>query len=193
MCHRCSRTDTIAHHFYLCTSVQSFWNDVFSFMNECTEKRVRPTLQNVMFGMLNVSPVLNLLLLIGKSYIYSCSARERPITFHYFLSRVIEEFDVEKRAAIGCSIKRAELRDRWKILNQSASGRLFVWLFPFLLCVRVRVYVLSRCNKWVHFLKKSFHERIWFCNGVFGSFRQTEGGPTAHLFNADQSITQLIM
>ena len=125
VCHRCSRIDNINHHFYMCPSVQSFWNDVFSFISECVKKRVKPTLQNVMFGMLNASPVLNLLIIVGKSYIHSCNARERPIMFHNYLSRVREEFEIEKRVAIGCNIKVADLRDRWKILNESASGRLF--------------------------------------------------------------------
>lgn len=125
ICFRCNRIDNIAHHFYLCPSVKYFWNDVFSFINECTKKRMRPTLQNVMFGMLTASPVLNLLIIVGKCYIHSCNVRERPITFNSYLSRVIEEFEVEKRVAIGCSIKISDLHDRWKILNESASGRLF--------------------------------------------------------------------
>ena len=148
ICHRCSRIDNIVHHFYMSPSVES-WNDVFSFISECTKKRMRPALQNVMFWMLTASPVLNLLIIVGKCYIHSCNARERPITFNSYLSRVIEEFE---GVAIGCNFKISDLNDSWKILNESASGRLFVWFFWFCslctcVCVCVEcVYVMGVQN-----------------------------------------------
>ena len=95
---------------------------------------MRQTLQNVMFGMLTASPVLNLLIIIGKCYIHLCNVKVRQITFNSYLPRVIEEFEVEKRVAIGCNIKISDLHERWKILNESAWGACLTDFLLFLFC-----------------------------------------------------------
>ena len=113
-CTQCNDLDTITHYLVSCPSVAVFWDTVFEFVNRNLSEDLEPNANNILFGSLSVPPVINLLIILAKHYIYPRKMENRPLTWKSYFAYVFDIFQTERRAAAGCQKLRAAVRDKWK-------------------------------------------------------------------------------
>ena len=99
ICTRCSGVDTIAHHFYDCHKVAKFWKDFDQFVRNHFNTSYQLDRFAILFGSPNVPKVINLLIILGKHHIHSCSLQESSILFRTYLAYVKDVQNSEKQVA----------------------------------------------------------------------------------------------
>ena len=102
-CKHCQSIDTIIHYFYACQTVRVFWNRVLQFINKNTyPTRYTPNVSNVLLGIFDASPIVNLLILLAKHYLYVTKSNERIIRIEAYIGYVKSVHDAEMKAASDC-------------------------------------------------------------------------------------------
>lgn len=114
-CNQCNDVDTISHHFLGCPRVTKFWDELFTYLSKYFKNMSKLDLNVILFGMLSGPPVLNLLIILGKHYVHSCSANQRPLIFNNYLSYVEDMRDIERRAAAEDLNLITAFRRKWQV------------------------------------------------------------------------------
>ena len=89
--------ETILHLFCLCEIVSDFWKDVFIWINRKLGTRIIIDNKLIIFGYLKIDKfyyILNTILLLAKSLIFSCSRKLIPpniLYFHHKLHLYLED------------------------------------------------------------------------------------------------------
>ena len=96
-CSFCNREkETIIHLFWDCIFVNPLWGEFRSwYIDKCSEY-ILLNGSDVIFGKVNVSVTLNLLILLVKCYIYTQRVNERLVAFSGFLSYLKHYQRIEK-------------------------------------------------------------------------------------------------
>ena len=88
LCQFCNlEPETISHKLYLCSFTQTFWNEVFSWFRSTVNYNRSHTLHLIIFGT-NTDKILNLILLLGKLYIYNTKMNNSRLLLRNFKSFV---------------------------------------------------------------------------------------------------------
>ena len=115
-CRYCQCIDTIIHYFFACQKVREFWNKVFQFINRNTfPERHIVNVSNIIFGIIDAPPVVNLIILLGKHYLYICKRNERMLSIDSFLEYVRKVRCTEMTAANDCSKKMMKTKCKWSV------------------------------------------------------------------------------
>ena len=114
-CNRCNNVDTLAHHFFSCPTVADFWDIVMGYINTYYTEFINPSANDILFGITNVSPVINLLIILAKHYIHACANRKIPLVFNSYLAYVTDVYRTERRAAAGCLELFPIFIDKWSL------------------------------------------------------------------------------
>ena len=115
-CLYCDCNDSMVHYFYACRAVRTFWIKVFDYINS----HIRPyhvlyDVKNVLFGVLDGSPIVNLMLLLGKHYLYGCKLKEKAMVFDKYIAYVKNVYETEKCAALRCEKMTANVTAKWNL------------------------------------------------------------------------------
>ena len=116
-CKHCKGLDTIVHYFVSCPRVAVFWETVFKFVSKNLSESLEPNVNNILFGILSVPPIINLLIIIAKHYIHTRKMEDLPLVWQSYLAYVSDIFQTEKRAAAGCPKLRAAVSDKWNKID----------------------------------------------------------------------------
>ena len=71
-------------------------------------------LYSILFGMLHVPNVVNLLIILGKHHIHSCTVHCKPLSLSSLLSYVDDVCKIEAHAAAGDEERTAAYRIKWE-------------------------------------------------------------------------------
>ena len=113
-CQHCGSDDTIIHYFFACQSVRAFWGDVFQFINRNTyPARYANEVRNILFGIVDAPPVVNLLILIAKHYLYLSKRSDRVGRMEAYLGYVKSVHAAEMKASVGCSKTAKKTESKW--------------------------------------------------------------------------------
>ena len=114
MCTFCNfDKETIQHLFWECTYVQEFWNSTISLINNKLNVNIQLTVQDVIFGKDNVADIINMVILLGKSYIYQQRVNNSRPIYTGFISFMKYYQKMEK--IIYCRKNKIEsYRNRWR-------------------------------------------------------------------------------
>ena len=120
VCLHCDRIDTLVHFLFSCRTTRSFWEDVSAFFNY----RVRLSsglvfdARNVIFGACEASPIVNLVILMGKYYVYTSKMKEQRPRFEGFKMCLRNMHDAEKVAARQCAERTDAFHAKWDQLHE---------------------------------------------------------------------------
>ena len=95
-CHLCQTKETIDHMFWECHQINSFWNEIETWLNEKIQSRIQLCYKDIILG-LEGHPrlkVLNYIILSAKYYLFRnrfSNGKPYITTFSHFLSKKIEE------------------------------------------------------------------------------------------------------
>ena len=100
-CDECGLVDSWFHYFFECGEVQEFWSTLFAKINDKLPRRKRVTLTrvNVLFGMPEKLPVVNLIILIAKQFIAMQRYKQGLLEFTSFHAYLLKMFAIEKEIA----------------------------------------------------------------------------------------------
>ena len=84
MCSQCSEIGTLDHHFFSCARFKHFWGQFFICIKRLFSVRWQADLYSFI-GMLYVPNVVNLLIIIGKHHIHSCTVHYKPLQFNSYV------------------------------------------------------------------------------------------------------------
>ena len=115
-CNRCNDVDTITHHLVRCPIVFAFWKSVFAYIAAHYSELIHPSDHNILFGIINAPPVVNLLIILAKHYIHARASQPEPLIFSSYMAYVGNVYETERRAAIGCSTLNIVFKEKWKLL-----------------------------------------------------------------------------
>ncbi len=91
---------TYIHLFYECNIVRDFWNQVQNYINELFDIFIPLNGQDILLGCQGDLPkVLDLLITVGKMYIYYCKMSEKALHINGFKKRVESIRSIEKYTA----------------------------------------------------------------------------------------------
>ena len=122
ICRQCNQTDTIEHFLFSCNEVKPLWNTLFKKIY----KTQFNTVHNVIFGVINSKPAINLLILLGKQYIVQCKLAASALTptVHGLMLFINYHVNIEKRIAISNNHIHI-FRKKWSnVLN---ANDVFIW------------------------------------------------------------------
>ena len=123
-CRYCQCIDTIIHYFFACQKVRDFWNKVFQFINRNTfPERHIVNVSNIIFGIIDAPPVVNLIILLGKHYLYICKRNERMLSIDSFLEYVRKVRCTEMTAANDCSKKTMKTKCKWSVFERELCDK----------------------------------------------------------------------
>ena len=110
----CKReSETIRHFFWDCPYSNSFWKCVESYYFRLRKQLVRLILREIWIDFLTSEcPLLNYLILLGKTYLWSCRRTEVLPTIESFIVRVNSKYEIEKYI---CTKNKSlqKLMDKW--------------------------------------------------------------------------------
>ena len=110
----CKReSETIRHFFWGCPYSNSFWKCVESYYFRLRKQLVRLILREIWIDFLTSEcPLLNYLILLGKTYLWSCRRTEVLPTIESFIVRVNSKYEIEKYI---CTKNKSlqKLMDKW--------------------------------------------------------------------------------
>ena len=110
----CKReSETIRHFFWDCPYSNSFWKCVESYYFRLRKQLVRLTLREIWIDFLTSEcPLLNYLILLGKTYLWSCRRTEVLPTIESFIVGVNSKYEIEKYI---CTKNKSlqKLMDKW--------------------------------------------------------------------------------
>ena len=120
-CVYCDSVDTIEHHFFLCNQSQIFWNRISEWLFQILEIKFRFTICEILLGIPvendNTISTLNLIILLGKSYINMKRSKKENLYLFEFITIVKEKMETYKliwemynqdNSLYGCYIKMYE-------------------------------------------------------------------------------------
>ena len=97
-CSFCSSTvETILHLFWECAVAQSFWSEIFAFINKLIDASLQFP-RNVVLLLTFESPLVNFLITIGKYVIYCSRLFGKDYSFQMFLKMVVKHRNLEALA-----------------------------------------------------------------------------------------------
>lgn len=113
-CLRCVSADTLVHYLFTCHPTRDYWNKVFNFINS----HVRPTrvmcnVRNVIFGVPDAPPIVNLMILCGKHYLHMRKAKGQTLVFEMLKSYLKSVYETEKHVARVCPKKKRAWSVKW--------------------------------------------------------------------------------
>lgn len=93
--------DSIAHLFWHCSHVQTFWKELEKVINERCEIACNIKLNEclVLMGMdrgISTDDVFDLIILLGKQYIYSCKMQKCCPNITTFMKRIVQRYKLEQ-------------------------------------------------------------------------------------------------
>ena len=117
-CANCDRPDTMTHYFFACQLTSAFWRQVFALVNaQLVPRRVACNVPNVIFGVPDFPPVVNLVILLGKHYIYLRKLGEQALNFQAFKAYLRSVYDTEKYVARSSAKKKRAFSAKWNMLR----------------------------------------------------------------------------
>ena len=118
-CIECDGIDSLVHYFFSCPTTCEFWKSVFSFMNSRLRLcRVSCTAMNVVFGVPEALPIVNLIILCGKHYVHMRKMKGQARSFDAFKAYLKYEYEAEKYVA-RVKKKDRECDVKWKLFRDA--------------------------------------------------------------------------
>jgi hypothetical protein len=129
--------ETIKHLMWDCEFSKNFWNDFTNWIKKDLNLYIDLNFKIICFGLLdeNFDCLKNMLLLLGKRYIYRCRVEEKPLSFFVF-REWIKIFEKSERVIATRNNKLCKHRIKWEILVQE-------WILYFSTCHQPVKWVLS--------------------------------------------------
>ena len=82
-CTECRQIDTIEHYIYQCQSLNSFWNNFKTILQNAYNINIKLSTTDIIFGIINENKdptfdIFNFCILFAKHYIYTCKTQTAP-------------------------------------------------------------------------------------------------------------------
>ena len=117
LCSLCSlQEETLIHLFCNCHITISFWNTVIDWITNLTNKRIVLDNQTIILGYLhkdNNNIPINTLLTSGKSYLFQCSAKNKPPDIFNFQKQFKQNYQTQK-TIMSKSLKYEKFHNIWQ-------------------------------------------------------------------------------
>ena len=102
-CDKClyySNTDTVEHHFCYCSVSTNFWYESNKFLYKTISIKINFSVCEILFGIFSYSnnddvvfSIINLTILLGKWFLNSCKAHEKPVNFSDFVKMLKDKLE----------------------------------------------------------------------------------------------------
>lgn len=120
-CDECGEVDSLEHYFVECEEVKTFWRELANSINRRVERKHAfiCSKKNILFGCLDTTNIVNLIILIAKQYIVNQRFREGQVTITSFIVTLNKYFEIEKSIALK-NLKIEKMKVKWNCFISEA-------------------------------------------------------------------------